>query len=120
MEKIKIRANIERMYSSDARKLSQLLGKLNAATRAIPLAPLFYQNFQMALSHTLDKSGQDYVTNLHISEEMKEELQWWITHMSSRNSKTIIAHEPSLMIEKEPAGDLRRAALGQGKNNSGT
>ena len=32
-----------------ARKLSQLLGRLQAATRAIPLAPLFYCKLQQAL-----------------------------------------------------------------------
>ena len=40
-----------------ARKLSQLLGRLQAATRAVPLAPLFYQKLQQALQRALD---QDY------------------------------------------------------------
>ena len=47
-EKIKkIRAEARKLSASTsttARKLSQFLGKLNAATQAVPVAPLFYQN----------------------------------------------------------------------------
>ena len=42
-----------------ARKLSQLLGKLQAATRAIPLAPLSYRKLQQVLQRGLEQSEQD-------------------------------------------------------------
>ena len=57
-----------------ARKLSQLLGKLQAATRAIPLAPLFYHKLQQALQRGLEQSEQDYSAKLILSTEEKEEL----------------------------------------------
>jgi hypothetical protein len=62
------------------RKLSQLLGKLQAATGTIPLAPLFSHKLQRALKWGLDQSGQDYSMQLALSEEEGEELQWWVDH----------------------------------------
>ena len=44
---IATRLSLKKTYSS----------KLNVATRAIPLAPLFYRNLQIALSQALDRSG---------------------------------------------------------------
>ena len=49
------------------KKLSQLLGRLQAATRAVPLAPLFYHKIQRALQRTLEQSDQDYSAQLILS-----------------------------------------------------
>ena len=58
-----------------ARKLSQFLGRLQAATRAVPLAPLFYRKLQRALQGTLEQSDQDYSAQLILSTGEQEELQ---------------------------------------------
>ena len=53
----KIRAETRHLLEANqitARKLSQLLGRLQAATRAIPLAPLFYRKLQQALQRMLE------------------------------------------------------------------
>ena len=75
-EKIKrIRAEARKpsaSTSTTARKLSQFLGKLNAATRAVPL---FYHNLQTALSRALMVGGQDYSVSTEVTPSMKEELQ---------------------------------------------
>ena len=58
----KIRAETRTLLASSQvpiRKLSQLLGKLQAATRAVPLAPLFFRKLQQALRRGLDQSGQN-------------------------------------------------------------
>lgn len=75
----KIRAEARRLRTADStttRKLSQFLGKLNEATRAVPVAPLFYHNFQTALSRAFLEGGQDYSVVTGIAPDMKEELQW--------------------------------------------
>ena len=84
-----------------ARKLSQLLGRLQAATRAIPLAPLFYRKLQWALQRGLQQSEQDYSAKLILSTEEKEELEWWLDHLSAWNGKTIMTDKPSLVIESD-------------------
>ena len=85
----------------EARKLSQLLRKLNAATRAIPLAQLFYRNLQIALGQALEKSGQNYSTAIRVTQSIREELQWWIDYLSSWKGKTLLAHKPALVMEMD-------------------
>ena len=58
-----------------ARKLSQFLGKLNAASRTVPVAPLFYRNLQAALGRALATGAQDYLVSVEITPSMREELQ---------------------------------------------
>ena len=58
----KIRAEARKLSaatSTVARNLSQFLGKLNAATRAVPVAHLFYHNLQAALGSTLVMGDQE-------------------------------------------------------------
>ena len=84
-----------------ARKLSQLLGRLQAVTRAVPLAPLFYRKLQQALQRVLEQSEQDYSAQLILSTEEKEELEWWWDHLSAWNGKTIMTDKPSVVIESD-------------------
>jgi len=63
----KIRAETRHILEGSqvtARKLSQLLGQLQAATRAIPLALLFYRQLQQALQRAVEQSDQDYSVQL--------------------------------------------------------
>ena len=65
---------------------------------AIPLAQLFYRNLQRALASALGKSGQDYSSLLRFSEDKRDELQWWIDHLSTWNGKTMLSRKPALTI----------------------
>ena len=77
-----------------ARKLSQLLGRLQAATRAESLAPLFYRKLQQALQVVLEQSNQDYSAKLILSTGEQEELQWWLDRQlaSSPGLSQILFH----------------------------
>ena len=89
----KIRAKTRHLLEGNqttARKLSQLLGRLQAATRVVPLAPLFYRKLQRALQRTLEQSDQDYSAQLILSSGEQEELQWWLDHLSAWNGRTIM------------------------------
>ena len=100
----KIRAETRHLLEGaqiTARKLSQLLGRLQAATRAVPLAPLFYRKLQRALQRTLGQSDQDYSAHLILSTGEQEELQWWLDHLSAWNGRTITTEKPSLVIESD-------------------
>ena len=83
-----------------ARKLSQLLGRLQAATRAVPLAPLFYHKLQWALQRTLEQSDQNS-RDFILSTGEQEELQWWLDHLSAWNGRTIMTEKPSLVMESD-------------------
>ena len=72
----------------------------------------------MALSQALDRSGQCYTVSLHVSQPMKEELQWWSDHLAAWNGKTLIAHKPSLVIESD-ASRTGWGAVCQGSRTGG-
>ena len=100
----KIRAEARHLLEGSpatVRKLSQFLGRLQAATRAVPLAPLFYRKLQQALQRVLEQSDQDYSVQLTLSTGEKEELQWWLDHLSAWNGKTIMTEKPSLTVESD-------------------
>ena len=82
----KIRAEARKLYNSTsttARKLSQFLRKLNEETQAVPAAPLFYRNLQTALCRGLAMEEQDYSATVEVTPVMKEELHWWVEHLSA-------------------------------------
>ena len=119
-KKIKqIRSDIRQLCNNvptTARKLSQLLGRLQAATKAIPPAPLFYRQLQRKLITTLDKSNHNYDQVLTLGKDELEELEWWLNHMSFWNGKTLMAERPSLTIES----DASRRGWGATCNGSRT
>ena len=121
-EKVKkIRAETQHLLEAGqipARKLSQLLGKLQAATRTVPLAPLFYRSLQQVLKKALEWSDQDYSAHLTLPVEGKVELQWWIDHLNAWNGKTIMAEKPSLVIESD-ASNQGWGATSEGVHTGG-
>ena len=73
-----IRGDAGRMLASEkvtALEVSRILGKMNAATKAVATAPLFYRQLQAELQQALTRSGQDYNVVLYLLNEAKEELQ---------------------------------------------
>ena len=78
-----------------------MLGKMNATTKAIEIAPLFYRQLQAELQLTLNRSQQDYSTQLQLSCRAKEELQWWHTHFTNWNGRSLIAKKPNVSLETD-------------------
>ena len=101
MKKIRAAARKLSASTATARKLSQFLGKLNVATQAVPVAPLFYRNLQAALGGVLAAGAQDYSMSLEVTPSMREELQWWENHLSQWNSRTLVTQKPSVVIETD-------------------
>ena len=86
-EKIKkIRSEARNILSTatpSARSLAQLLGKLNATTPALQVAPLFCRALQTCLKQALSLGGQDYQTLVTLCPQATEDLQWWEQHLTS-------------------------------------
>lgn len=75
----KIRAEARKMIDQPqvfAFALSRLLGKMNAATQAVAMAPLFYRHLLSCLREALGES-QDYRSMTQLTPEAQEELLWW-------------------------------------------
>ena len=73
---------------------------MNAATQAIPMAPLYYRNLQTCLREALQEE-QDYSSTTVLKKEAREELEWWRDHFTRWNGRSLIAHNSSLTIETD-------------------
>ena len=86
-EKIKkIRQEAHRLLAikqPSAQQLSQLLGKLNATTPALQMAPLFCRSLQMCLKQALVDNHQKYQSVVCLSSQALEDLLWWKLHLTS-------------------------------------
>ncbi len=83
MKKIQAEARkLEKEERVSARALSRLIGKMNATSQVIPPTLLFYRHLQISLAQALERSLQNYDTELTLSQECREELRWWDDHMS--------------------------------------
>ena len=96
-----------------ARMLSCLLGKINATAQVIPPAPLFLRHLQMTLTEPLNKGGQDYETEISLSQECIEELLWWDNHMNQWNGKSVVKRYINTVIESDAS------LTGQHAHNNG-
>ena len=103
-EKIKkIRSEAGKALQSrtvSALTLSRIVGKMNAATQAIPMAPLYYRNLQMGLREALQED-QNYSSVITLTERAREELEWWRDHFTQWNGRSLIIHNSSLTIETD-------------------
>lgn len=99
-DKIKnIRGDVRRILAVDqvtALEVSRLLGKMDTITKAITMAPLFYRKLQAELQQALNASCQDYKTVLYVSNEAREELQWWTAHLMNWNGRSLIAKKKQI------------------------
>ena len=76
-----IRSEIDQItkksFPITARQLTQIIGKLHAASQAVLPAPLFYRSLQGDLQRALNSSSQNYNSLLTLSQPAQEELAWW-------------------------------------------
>ena len=93
--------------------VARVLGKMNAATKVAATAPLFYQQLQAELQQALNSSYQNYITTLCLSDEAREELQWWTTHFRNWSGRSLIAKKPNVCL-KTDASRTGRGAVCQG------
>jgi len=84
-----------------ARHLSQFIGKLNAASQAILVAPLFYRALQGDLQKGLAQGEQDYNHSLSLSPQAKEELCWWQKHLIHWNGRTTLRRPVQVTIQSD-------------------
>ena len=101
-EKIKkIRSEARNILDSttpSARSLAQLLGKLNATTPALQVAPLFSRALQTCLRQSLASGAQSYQSSVTLSSQAVEDLQWWEQHLASWNGRSLIIPPYTLTI----------------------
>ena len=92
---------LQQKEALSARQLSRFIGKLNAASQAILIAPLFYRNLQGDLQRALFLGDQNYDQVLILSTEAREELTWWQTLVPCWNGRTVVRRQIQTMIQSD-------------------
>ena len=81
-----------------AQKVSQLLGKLNATSPALQMAPLFCHPIQTCLKQALAPNPLNYQAVVNLSDQAIEDLKWWEHHLSIWNGRSLISPSITLTI----------------------
>ena len=100
----KIRAEARKIWGAESvsgRALARLIGRMNATTQVIPPAALFYRHLQRDLARALDESQQNYDTQLRLSRDSREELEWWNSKLQNWNGKSLLDKEVNLVIDSD-------------------
>ena len=88
------------LHEVSVRELSQLIGKLTASIQAIFPAPLHYRHLQH-LKHQALALRKGYDATIALSIEAREELRWWLAHLSAWNGRALLHPSPDLVIETD-------------------
>ena len=108
----KIKALISKAIYSEKRTIrfvSSLLGSLISALPAIPMGRLYSRNIETQKNAELAKNGGNYEALMKISNEMKDELLWWSSHLNAeRNINTPSRHETvEFMTDASKSGNFQ-------------
>lgn len=101
---------------ASARQLAQLIGKLSAVILAVYPAPLHYRSLQALKHKALASFGYD--GSIRLSQEAKEDLQWWVNNVSEWNGRTMLQSSPHCVIETD-ASKAGWGAFHQGEATGG-
>lgn len=63
------------------RELAELIGQLVAAQAGVWVAPLFFKRLEIAKTMALSSAGNSFEAKMVISQDIKEDLQWWIDNV---------------------------------------
>ena len=99
------------------RQLSQLLGRMNAASQAILPAPVHYRHLQQLKIRSLRRLGSFY-TLVTLDRLAQEELLWWRDQLRTWNGKDIVPPLPDMTIETD-ASTIGWGAVCQGVRMGG-
>lgn len=81
-------------------ELASLVGTLHSTMEAVTPAALYVRQLQMHQTKYLVRS-QNYQSIIQLTSQCKEEIFWWINHITQWNGKQILTHNPNLIIETD-------------------
>ena len=81
------------------RELSHIVGMLVATQLAVLPAPLHYRALQSQKNEGILLHSYDMIVTLN--PQGREDLQWWINHLSQVNGRPIHQAPPDIVIESD-------------------
>ena len=82
------------------RDLMKLIGRLSSSAIAVLPAPLQYRAIQRQQIQEL-ASSQNYDSLVTLTEEVKEELDWWCQNLLLSNGRSLVQASPQLVIASD-------------------
>ena len=82
------------------RELAKLVGRLSASMMAILPAPLQYRGLQRQQIFELKNQGS-YDHRVTLTEEAKEEINWWLFYLDFYNGRSLIISPPQIVIQTD-------------------
>ena len=73
---------------------------MSATMQAVLLATLCYQNLQRIKNQELSHS-HSFKAMVTLDDSAKEELLWWVHHLTTWNGRTILSQTPDLVVETD-------------------
>jgi hypothetical protein len=103
------------------RELASLIGKLEAAVRAITPGPLHFRRLQMTKTQALLQNGMNYGARVRLTPECTTEIRTWMADLDSWNGNSFIkpCADMTLTITSD-ASDLAWGATCGNQTTQGT
>ena len=98
INKLPAEASKLKSVATPSARVSRPLGKMTSVSLAVQPGPLFTRMLQWDVAKALELGSQSYEP---LSESAKEELIWWIEHLSKWNGKSLVQKHPDVMIESD-------------------
>lgn len=85
------------------RQFAQAIGKMVASQLGVPYAPLYYKNLENEKNKQLKLSCGNYDSEMILSTESRETLNWWIKNLHSCENK-VSRGKPEIILQSDSSG----------------
>ena len=116
-EKLKMSCEqIRSQKSVTLKELSRVIGMMVASFPGVQYGQLFYRRLDNLKNNALKDSRGRYDIEVKLTSEVKEDIDWWVSHIENEKSNVVI-EQPELEIETE-ASKTGWGACVKGTENS--
>ncbi|KAI8499790.1 Phosphatidylinositide phosphatase SAC2 [Branchiostoma belcheri] len=84
-----------------ARELASVIGRLQATTTSVWLAPLHFRSLQRLLSTVLRVTRGHWEQLVPLTESARADLRWWTDHLPRHNSRPILSPAAVIVVETD-------------------
>ncbi|KAI8516362.1 hypothetical protein Bbelb_049430 [Branchiostoma belcheri] len=84
-----------------ARELASVIGRLQATTTSVWLAPLHFRSLQRLLITVLRVTRGHWEQLVPLTESARADLKWWTDHLPRHNSRPILSPAADIVVETD-------------------
>ncbi|XP_078660131.1 uncharacterized protein LOC144904859 [Branchiostoma floridae x Branchiostoma belcheri] len=84
-----------------ARELASVIGRLQATTTSVWLAPLHFRSLQRLLITVLRVTRGHWEQLVPLTESARADLRWWTDHLPRHNSRPILSPAADIVVETD-------------------